>query len=300
MLDHFVHIVLGIKKPIYQKNIKKSLTNRNFYCIIVGYMRIARCAMNKNLEQTEMPRFFVESSDIVSENDGVTIFIRGDDAAHITKVLRMRVGEHLTACDTEGFEYETVVRSLGETVTLDVLSKQTSENEPPYIATVYQSLVRGERFDTVLQKSTELGAARIVPVITSRCTVRLEKKEYAKKVTRWQRIVHEAAKQCGRARIPTVESPIVFSEAVREAAKADLALFCYEGEGTAPIPTLLEECEQPCTVSVMIGPEGGYSEDEASYAKESGMKMTGLGHRILRTETAAPFVLSCLSYKYEL
>lgn len=247
-----------------------------------------------------MPRFFVEPNDIVSDERGEHITIQGDDAVHITKVLRMKVGEHLTACDTDGFEYETVVQSLGDTVTLDVISKKTSENEPPYVATVYQSLVRGERFDTVLQKATELGVKRIVPVITSRCTVRLEKKEYEKKVTRWQRIVLEAAKQCGRASVPTVTNPIAFDEAVKEAAAADLPLFCYEGEGTLPVTIHTETVESPGTVSVMIGPEGGYSEEEARLAKESGMKMTGLGRRILRTETAAPFVLSCLSYKYEL
>ncbi len=247
-----------------------------------------------------MPRFFVQPSDIVSGESGVTITIHGDDAVHITRVLRMRVGEHLTACDTDGSEYETVINSLGESVVLDVLSKKTSENEPPYTATVYQSLVRGERFDTVLQKSTELGASRIVPVITSRCTVRLEKKEYDKKVARWQRIVHEAAKQCGRARVPIVDNPMIFREAVKEAAEADVALFCYEGDGTVPIPSITAKAEHPDTVSIMIGPEGGYSEEEALLAKESGMKMTGLGRRILRTETAAPFVLSCLSYKYEL
>ena len=247
-----------------------------------------------------MPRFFVEPNDITSDENGEHITIKGDDAVHIAKVLRMKVGEHLTACDTDGFEYETVVQSLGGVVVLDVISKKTSENEPPYEATVYQSLVRGERFDTVLQKATELGAKRIVPVITSRCTVRLEKKEYEKKVTRWQRIVHEAAKQCGRASVPTVSCPIAFEEAVKEAAQADLPLFCFEGEGTLPITIHTETVPNMRTASVMIGPEGGYSDEEATLAKESGMKMTGLGRRILRTETAAPFVLSCLSYKYEL
>jgi 16S rRNA (uracil1498-N3)-methyltransferase len=247
-----------------------------------------------------MPRFFVEPNDIISTENGAEISIHEDDAVHITKVLRMKVGEHLTACDTDGFEYETVIKSLGETVTLDVLSKKISENEPSYTATVYQSLVRGERFDTVLQKATELGAKRIVPVITSRCTVRLEKKEYEKKVTRWQRIVLEAAKQCGRASVPVVTYPVTFAEAIKESAQADLALFCYEGEGTLPITLHTQKVDNPNSVSIMIGPEGGYSEDEATLAKESGMKMTGLGRRILRTETAAPFVLSCLSYKYEL
>ncbi len=247
-----------------------------------------------------MPRFFIETGDIDKGPDGTVITVRGDDAVHITKVLRMRQGEHLTVCDPDGAEYDTVIECVGECVRSRVLSSKASQNEPPYRASVYQSLVRGERFDTVLQKSTELGAVRIIPVITSRCTVHLDKKEYAKKLARWQRIVLEAAKQCGRASVPRVEYPMPFADAVREASGDDIQLFCYEGDGTLPLPSVLESTRSADTVSVMIGPEGGYSDEEALMAKDSGMKMTGLGKRILRTETAAPFVLSCLSYKFEL
>ncbi len=247
-----------------------------------------------------MPRFFIETGDIDKGPGGTVITVQGDDAVHITKVLRMRQGEHLTVCDLGGTEYDTVIESVGECVRSRVLSSKESQNEPPYRASVYQSLVRGERFDTVLQKSTELGAARIIPVITSRCTVHLEKKEYDKKLARWQRIVLEAAKQCGRAAVPRVEYPMLFADAVREAATDDIPLFCYEGEDTLSIPAVLADIQSASTVSLMIGPEGGYSDEEALFAKDSGMKMTGLGKRILRTETAAPFVLSCLSYKFEL
>ena len=247
-----------------------------------------------------MPRFFVSSSDVSLTPDRVLITVRGDDAAHITKVLRMKPGERVTVCDEEGIEYETVVLSLGAEVVLDVLNKRQSLNEPPYKAVVFQALVKGDRFDTVLQKSTELGACEIVPVITSRCTVKLTESDYAKKTERWQRIVYEAAKQCGRGMIPKVKTPVKFRDAVKIAAEADLALFCYEGEGTAPLPEITEQCIELNSVAIMIGPEGGFEESEADFASSAGMKMTGLGKRILRTETAAPFVLSCLAYEYEL
>ena len=247
-----------------------------------------------------MPRFFVSSSDVSQTQTRVLITVRGDDAAHITRVLRMKPGERVTACDEAGVEYETVVLSLGSEVVLDVLNKRQSENEPPYKAVVFQALVKGDRFDTVLQKSTELGAFEIVPVITSRCTVKLTESDYGKKTERWQRIVYEAAKQCGRGMIPKVKNPVKFSDAVKMAADADLSLFCYEGEGTAPLPEITEQCKDPQSVAVMIGPEGGFEAEEAELAKSVGMKMTGLGKRILRTETAAPFVLSCLAYEYEL
>lgn len=247
-----------------------------------------------------MPRFFVTASDIAETENGTVITVAGDDANHITRVLRMKPGEHVTACDENGTEYETVVGETGQRVTLNVISSHPSENEPPYKAVVYQALVKGDRFDTVLQKATELGAAEFVPVITSRCTVKLEKSEYRKKIERWQRIVYEAAKQCGRAVIPVVREPMLLCDAVKEAAETSLPLFCYEGGGTRPLPQVFAEVNNPASVAVMIGPEGGYEADEARLAEECGMKMTGLGKRILRTETAAPFVLSCVSCRYEL
>ncbi len=247
-----------------------------------------------------MPRFFVTSSDIFRSNDELKITVRGDDAAHITRVLRMRVGERVQACDENAVEYDTVISSLGAEVVLDVISEKKSENEPPYKAIVYQALVKGDRFDTVIQKSTELGVSVIIPVITSRCTVKLAESDFAKKTERWQRIAYEAAKQCGRGTVPEVKRPVRFNDAVKTASDADIPLFCYEADGTRPIPEILAEKSTPATVSVFIGPEGGFSEEEAAFASETGLAMTGLGKRILRTETAAPFVLSCLSFKYEL
>lgn len=255
-----------------------------------------------------MPRFFVspEAVDCVGVNaDGIpsgTITVGGDDAAHMTKVLRMKPGEHVTVCDMAGHDYETVVVSTGNTVILDITGVKPSENEPPYRAVVYQALVRGDRFDTVLQKATELGVYAIVPVITSRCTVKLDigSADCRKKLDRWQRIVYEAAKQCGRGIIPTVREPMKYRDAVEDAARADMPLFCYEGEGTSPLPVCMDAVKKPETVSIMIGPEGGYAAEEAEYAAQTGMVMTGLGKRILRTETAPAFVLSCVSCKYEL
>ena len=255
-----------------------------------------------------MPRFFVSSDAIDCVNTGGsvsgTIAVTGDDAAHITKVLRMKPGERVTVCDLAGHDYDTVLASVGSTVTLEITGVKASGNEPPYQAVVYQSLVRADRFETVLQKATELGASAIVPVLTSRCTVKLEigSADCRKKLERWQRIVYEAAKHCGRGMIPTVREPMKFRDAADDAARSDLPLFCYEGEGTSPLPDCLKRVSETCpeTVAIMIGPEGGYAAEEASYAAQTGMMMTGLGKRILRTETAPAFVLSCVSYQYEL
>ncbi len=250
-------------------------------------------------KEVAMPRFFVNADGLSPENG--TAVLRGADAAHVSRSLRMKPGEKLTLCGEDGVEYETVIESAGDEVSLRILSSKPSENEPPYDAVVYQGLARGDRFETVLMKATELGACRIVPVTTARCVVRIDPKDAAKKRERWQKIAAEAAGQSGRGRIPEVAPPMPFTEAVREAARADLPLFCYEGGGetpTVPLPELMKE--RPRTVSVMIGPEGGFEPEEAALAVEAGMKAAGLGRRILRTETAAPFVLSALVCRYEL
>lgn len=248
-----------------------------------------------------MPRFFVTASQIgVRSDKRKTILITGEDASHITRSLRMTEGEGVTVCDMNGIEYDCEILSVGESVLALVRDEKKAESEPPYRATLYQALIKGDKFDTVVQKAVECGVCRIVPVLTDRSIVRLDKKDCAKKVARWQRIADEAAKQCGRGALVGVEELMIFKEAAAEAAKADVALFCYEGEETKKLPDILKAKKDASSISFMIGSEGGFTEKEAAFAEEAGLVSTGLGERILRTETASSFVLSCLSYEYEL
>lgn len=241
-----------------------------------------------------MPRFFVGPENI-NERSAV---ITGDDAAHISRSLRMKGGEGLTLCDASGTEYDCrIVTAAADEVVLEVISSHRSENEPPYRATVYQSLVKGERFDTVIQKSVESGAVRIVPVLTQRATVRLTRADAEKKRARWQRIAEEAAKQCGRAAIPEIGALMTFREAI---STGGVRLFCYEGERCVSLRGALAGSAPEGEIGIFIGPEGGYSPEEAEEAAAAGAVSVSLGKRILRTESAAPFVLACLSYEYEL
>lgn len=249
-----------------------------------------------------MPRFFVTASQIgVRDNGQKTVLIMGEDASHITRSLRMKAGEGLTVCDMAGVEYECEILTTGETVCALVLSEEPSKNEPPYKATLYQALIKGDKFDTVVQKAVECGVSEIVPVLTDRSIVRLNKAECRKKLLRWQRIADEAAKQCGRGSLVKICDLMTFKEAVAACASDDLALFCYEGEDALSLREALEGSEPaPQSVSFMIGSEGGFSVTEAALAKEGGMKSVSLGTRILRTETASSFLLACLSYRFEL
>lgn len=241
-----------------------------------------------------MPRFFVSAESI---HDG-RAEIYGDDARHISRSLRMRIGEPLTICDGVGTDYNCVIEeSFPERVVLKIRDSYDNFSEPPYRVTVFQALARGDKIDTVVQKSVEFGAARIVPFSSERCNVKLSASDGLKKAERWGRIAEEAAKQSGRGIIPSVSAPIGFDEAMRAANLYDLSLFCWE-RSSNPLGNAIRGASAD-TIAIIVGPEGGFSEQEAAAAENSGIVSVSLGSRILRTESAATFVLACVSYEME-
>ena len=248
-----------------------------------------------------MPRFFVSKENINEEERIISII--GEDAFHIARSLRMAVGDSLTVCDGEGRDYDCTLTKIRDSeVNCEILNVIGCPAEPPYKATVYQALVKGERLDVAIQKSVEFGASAIVPFESSRCIVRMKGEKEGSKSQRRRRIAAEAAKQCGRGIVPEVTEPMSFGDMLEEAAKCDLAIFCYEKEGERMLGTMLESlrAEPPKSVAIVVGPEGGFSPEEAERAEGAGLSLLGLGKRILRTESAAAFVLACLSSEFEL
>ncbi len=252
-----------------------------------------------------MPRFFIDPEQISDGN----VTVLGDDAHHISRSLRMAAGERITVSDTRGTEYLCELCDfLPDRVTARILESHPAQTEPPYFACVLQALPKGEKLDQVIQKAVECGASEIVTFESERCIVRLKGENEGKKVERRQRIALEAAKQSGRGVIPRVRPSVSFDEALKLATECELALFCYEGEGTEPLSRVLGDFHkgldknrgQAPRISVMVGSEGGFSPAEAEKACKAGMIPVGLGSRILRTETAASFALSCLVYEFEL
>jgi 16S rRNA (uracil1498-N3)-methyltransferase len=201
-------------------------------------------------------------------------------------------------CEISDFSKSEVTLRIKETV--------TTHTEPPFFAAIFQALPKGDKFDTIIQKSVECGASMIVPFESERCVVRAKSDSEQKKLERRSRISLEAAKQCGRGIVPEVKGTVSFKEAVDMAASYDIAIICYEGEsGTSEsLKKLLQEKKAACaahpTVSIMIGSEGGFSPSEVEYATGMGLCAVGLGNRILRTETASSFALSCLVYEFEM
>ncbi len=224
-----------------------------------------------------MSRFFVEPL------HGETASVVGQDAHHIARVLRMRVGEELTLCDGHGTDYRCRILSMSDgEVQAQVLQRMPTESEPTVQVTLYQGLPKSEKMDLIVQKCVEIGVSRIVPVGMARSVVRLNAAEGVKKQTRWQKIAASAAEQSGRGIIPTVTEPIPFSQLL-VAAEREYTLTLYEGGGS-PLGALVHE--DTTAVSLVIGPEGGLETAEVESLSRIGAHTATLGKRILRCETA--------------
>jgi 16S rRNA (uracil1498-N3)-methyltransferase len=246
-----------------------------------------------------MPRFFVRQERV---NDGY-ISIIGEDAHHIARSLRMAVGDQITVCDMQGNEYTCRISAFDEDreVSAEILESRHSQNEPKIFIRLFQALPKGDKLDTIIQKAVECGVSEIIPFQSERCVVKIKNDAEDRKTDRRQRISAEAAKQCGRSVIPEVRASVGFDEAIAMAAESELCLFCYEGDGTLPLGSILRRYEElPASVSIVIGSEGGFSQNEVAKAVEKGVTLAGLGKRILRTETASGFVLACLVCASEL
>ena len=246
-----------------------------------------------------LPRFFVTSTQITDN----TVTIIGEDAHHLSRALRCAVGDHITVCDMSSIEYDCELTDfLPDRVLAKICSSRASDTEAPFRITLFQALPKGDKLETVIQKAVECGVHAIVPFESERCVVRVKRENEQKKTERRQRIADEAAKQCGRGVLPRVSETVSFADMLQQAGEADVVLFCYEGDGTAPIGTLLKRLRPSAvqSIALVIGSEGGFSQKEAQAANEKGFWMTGLGPRILRTETAPLFALACISCYSEL
>ena len=245
-----------------------------------------------------MPKFFIPKENI--DESALTAFIEDDGARHIARSLRMAVGDPLTMSDGEGGEYSAILTKIrDERCDMQITEKLAVTTEPPVKITLFMAYPKSDKLETVIQKATELGAAEIIPFESSRCIKRPGKDKADARRGRLNRIAEEAAKQCGRAIIPKVRDVMSYTEVISATRDYDLTLFCYEGKNTTPIKAALSG-KAPASIAVVVGSEGGFSEEEALAAEAAGAVLTGLGSRILRCETAPDYVLSVISYVFEL
>ncbi|MBO0860864.1 MAG: 16S rRNA (uracil(1498)-N(3))-methyltransferase [Chloracidobacterium sp.] len=227
-------------------------------------------------------RFYAAPSSFIE----TSVTLLAGEARHLTRVLRLGVGAHVFVFDGEGVEYECeVARVAKHEVGLNLLRKLDEVVESPLRLTLAQALIKGDKFDWVIQKTTELGVTRIVPLVTDHSDVKRGEERAVQRIERWRRIALEALKQCGRRRLVEICEPESFDDFCESAAKDTRLIFSeHGGESLAAVSEKLRDASQ---LSLCVASEGGWSEHELLKAASCGFTPVSLGPRILRAETAA-------------
>ena len=230
-----------------------------------------------------MNSFYIEGRGEV----GATVQLKPEDAKHCAQVLRMQSGEEFYAVGEGGSRFLAELREVSRESCTALLREALPDNEAELRVTVYQGLPKAGKLELVVQKLTELGAARLVPVKMERCVVKLNDKDAQKKQERLQKIAREAAKQCKRGGCLEVAAPQTWKQLRDQMTAHDLLLVPWEDAQGFGLKAAHEAFPEARNIGIVIGPEGGMSEAEVRALEELGAKQITLGPRILRTETAA-------------
>lgn len=231
-----------------------------------------------------------------------TVILQGETARQIQTVLRLRPGDEITVLDNSGLEWGVRLTDLGKNeVRGEIVSQGTAQGESGLSLTLYQGTLKGQKFEWVLQKGTELGVSRFVPLLCQRSVVS-KADDVAGKGTRWERIIQEAAEQSRRGRLPRLEPALPLAAALQSASPpgspAPLLVMPWEEATGLTLKSVLAEV-RPALIGVFIGPEGGFTAAEADLAREAGVRLVTLGPRILRAETAALAVCAAILYEMD-
>lgn len=242
-----------------------------------------------------MPKFFV-TQDKIKDNK---IIIDTEDVSHISRVLRLEIGDSITVCDGKGTDYEAKIAQIEQKQIICTVTEENPSNSEPNIeVTLFQGLPKASKMEYIIQKTTELGISKIVPVKLSRCVVKIDnKKDEIKKLDRWQKISEAAAKQSGRGVVPEICPIMTLDEVIDESKNFDLFFVPYECEEQKTLKEILLSKPDVKTVGFVIGPEGGFDLTETEKLHQSGIETVTLGKRILRTETAGEAVLAMTMYE---
>ncbi|SEB40872.1 16S rRNA (uracil(1498)-N(3))-methyltransferase [Paenibacillus sp. GP183] len=244
-----------------------------------------------------MQRYFLRPDQF----QGQIVTIEGDDAHHLQRVMRAEVGDEVICSNGKDREARVRITSLDKSsITGEAVEELPMNAEPAVKVWIAQSLPKGDKMEIVIQKGTEIGAARFLPFLSERTVVQYDAKKEAKRTERWQKIAKEAAEQAHRNRVPEVESVLSWKQLLRQADQVDAAWICYEKEDGKQLRTAIQEAletEKAMSFLFAVGPEGGFTEQEIQQAEAAGFISVSLGKRILRTETAAMVGLTCLLYE---
>lgn len=234
---------------------------------------------------------------------GTQVTIAGPQAHQIARVLRLRPGDKIVVLDDSGWQAEVELTALSAEAVVGLVLRRTLVRSEPYTKlTLFQALLKGDKFEFVLQKGTELGVSGFVPMVTDRCIVANLGEADGHKFSRWQRVIREAAEQSGRGKLPMLHPVLLFPQACERVR--GLALIPWEEEKGAGLRQVLREhfppqpgSQRPFSVSVFIGPEGGFTPAEITTARSYGILPVSLGRRVLRAETAAIATAAAVLYE---
>ena len=244
-----------------------------------------------------MYRFFVEPDQVKDK----TILIEGANMNHMKQVLRMRVGDVVTISDGQQKDYRCIIKTIMEDeILLDIDTVVPTTNELLSKISLFQGIPKKDKMEWIIQKNIELGVCEIIPVKMKRCVVKLDDKTAKKKVERWEGIAEAAAKQSKRSIIPVVQTPVGFKGMMEQLEKMDLVLVPYENaDGMAYTRTVLGQLKGIKNIGIVIGPEGGFDQEEINHLMATEAKIISLGRRILRTETAGMTLLANIMIQIE-
>lgn len=247
-----------------------------------------------------MQRYFVDEQNWQSD----TVNIIGDDRHHIVNVMRMNVGDSLIACHPKGVSYQCSIIAINTTeVTCQIVNKLVEQNELPIDIIIAQGLLKGDKLDFVVQKSTELGMKSFVPLKMERSVVKWDNKKEEKKLARLKKIVKEASEQSERSLLPTVYNSMTLEELINEIEYDHLLVaseyLVRENNTSNHLKSAISQINASEKVLIVFGPEGGFSEQEIQFLNQNDCKFIRLGKRILRAETAPLYALSTFSFYFE-
>ncbi|ALC81676.1 MULTISPECIES: 16S rRNA (uracil(1498)-N(3))-methyltransferase [Bacillus] len=251
-----------------------------------------------------MQRYFIEQKK-EQVNSAELISITGEDVHHISHVMRMQPGDHVICMTKDGFEAVCLIEAIfHERIDCKVEEWTGKSRELPLRVNIASGLLKGDKYELVLQKGTELGACSFLSFQSKRSIVKLDEKKAVKKLERWKKIVKEAAEQSYRSLIPHVEPLLSFNVLLNRMDEFDTCIVAYEEsskEGEASeFYQVLKRSSSDSSILFLFGPEGGFDSEEIKALKEKGAVVCGLGPRILRAETAPLYALSAISYHTEL
>ena len=242
-------------------------------------------------------RFYVPPDSIFPDKNLIEIKDKSE-VHHIRDVMRLKKGEGVDIFDGKGKEFSGLIEEINRgSIIIKIQDIIVGEGfKPSPTITLYQAIPKKDKMDFIVEKAVELGAENITPIMTERTVPDIRDKA-DKKSERWSKIAIASSKQCGRVNLPIVSNIINFKDALAEAGKNDIVIFAAIHSGAKPLNTFLKG-QRPKTIAVFVGPEGDFSPEEVSMAREAGFNISSLGKLILKSDTAGIYILSCLVYEY--